>query len=205
MEYNTPVSHDTLTKTQAALEANGFKSILASSKEDALKKIKSMIPAGISVMNGSSTTLIEIGFVEYLKDGEHGWNNVHEAIVAEADPQKKAELRKSAITSEYYLGSAHAITEDGKIIVASASGSQLPHLAFTSQNIVLVVGTQKIVADLAQAFDRMEKHIIPLEDERMKSTGAAGTMWAKTLILNKEPAFMGRSVTIIFVEEALGF
>lgn len=205
MEYTTLASKDVLDKTQAALEANGFRTMIAATKEEALAHVKSEIPQGASVMNGSSTTLNQIGFVDYLKSGEHGWHNTHEAILAETDPQKKAELRKSAINAEYYLGSAHAITEDGKIVVVSASGSQLPHLAFTSQHIVLVVSTHKIVTDLNAAFDRIEKHIIPLEDERMKSTGAAGTLWAKTLILNKEPAFMGRTFTVIFVEEVLGF
>ncbi len=194
-----------IATAESSLKAHNFSVISVATGAEALAKIKEMIPKGASVMNGSSTTLNQIGFVDYLKSGEHGWDNAHESIVAETDPQKKAALRKAAINADYYLGSAHAVTQDGKIVIASASGSQLPHLAFTSQNIILVVSTSKIVADLDAAFDRIQNHVVPLEDVRMKNADMGGTVWAKTLILNTEPAFMGRNVTIIFIDEVLGF
>jgi hypothetical protein len=89
--------------------------------------------------------------------------------------------------------------------VASNSGSQLPHLAFTSQNLILVVGAQKIVPTLADAFDRLEKHVVPLEDERMQKAMGMGTYASKVLIINKEQPFMGRKSHIILVNEKLGF
>ena len=76
-------------------------------------------------MTGSSTTLKEIGFVDFLSSGKHSWNNLKEKIVSEKDPKKQAELRKKSITSEYFLGSVHAVTQLGEVVVASATGSQL--------------------------------------------------------------------------------
>ena len=156
-------------------------------------------------MNGASESLREIGFIDYLRGGSHPWKNLHEEILAEEDPAKQSQLRRKAVVSDYYLGSAHAITESGELLVTSNSGSQLPHLAFTSPNLVLVVGANKIVPSLADAFERVEKHVIPLEDERMKKAYGFGTLWAKTLILHRENPALGRNVHVIIVGEELGF
>jgi hypothetical protein len=64
-------------------------------------------------MNGASTTLQQIGYVDYLKEGKHGWNNLHDGILAEKDTAKQAELRKHSVVSDYYVGSVHALTDTG--------------------------------------------------------------------------------------------
>jgi hypothetical protein len=143
--------------------------------------------------------------MDILKGGTHGWNNLHDAILAEKDPGKQSELRRRSVVSDYYVGSAHAVTEDGQILFASNTGSQLSHLVYTSPNIILVIGAQKIVANITEAFDRLEKHIIPLEDERMKKVYGYGTSHTKTVILHKENPALGRKVNVIIVKEALGF
>ena len=205
MSYDKLASAESVTKTVAALKNNGFNPIVVSTKEEALAKIKELIPAGASVMNGSSQTLSQIGFVDYLKTGQHGWNNLHEAVLKETDEGKKAELRKQSSLSDFYLGSAHALSGGGELVIASASGSQLPHLVFTSQNIILVIGSQKIAPTLEESIKRLREYVFPLENNRMKEVGMGGSIMAKILILEKEPAFMGRSFNIILVNESLGF
>jgi L-lactate utilization protein LutB len=205
MNYDTLASKDVVQKTITALKERGHLPELVETRAEALKRIKELIPQGVSVMNGSSRTLEEIGFVEYLKEGTHGWSNLHETILAEKDQAKQAELRKQSVLSDYYLGSVHALAETGEILVSSNSGSQIPHLAFTSQNLILVVGVQKIVPTLADAFDRLEKHVMRLEDERMQKAMGMGTYSSKVLIVHKEQPFMGRKSHIILVNEKLGF
>ncbi len=205
MKYDTLAPVDSINKTIKALTERGFLPESVTSGSEALSKIKELIPAGVSVMNGSSRTLDEIGFVQYLKDGKHGWNNLHEAILAEKDPAKQMALRKQSVLSDFYLGSAHAIAETGEIVIASNSGSQLPHIAFTSPNIILVVGAQKITPDADTAISRLKEYVFPLEDARMKEAGMGGSFISKTLIINKEQPFMGRKFHVIFVNEILGF
>src|SRR3989344_7620312 len=130
MKYDILVSKESVEKTMQALTERGHLPEFIESRAQALARIKELIPTDASVMNGSSRTLEEIGFVQYLKDGEHGWNNLHEAILSEKDPAAQAMLRKQSVLSDYYLGSAHAIAETGEIVVASNSGSQLPHMVF---------------------------------------------------------------------------
>jgi len=203
--FNTLASQESINKTVKSLFANGFQAEVVENKAEALEKIKSLIPKNASVHNGSSTTLKEIGFIDYLKSDTHGWNNLHARILAERDPEKQSKLRRESVFSDYYLGSVHALSETGEMVIASNTGSQLPHLVFTSPNIILVVGTQKITPTLESALQRLEEHVVPLEDKRLMSVYNTHTTHAKTLILHKENSMMGRKITVILVKEKLGF
>ncbi|MBI2475612.1 lactate utilization protein [Candidatus Uhrbacteria bacterium] len=205
MNFNTLASKEVQTKTAEALHAKGYEVYEVKTGNDALEKIKTLIPKGASIMNGSSRTLEQIGFVEFLKSGKHEWNNLHDAIIAEKNPDKQTELRKQSVLSDYYLGSVHALTQEGEFIIVSASESQLPHIIFTSPNLIFVVGAQKIVPTLYDARNRVKEYVFPLEDERMKEAGYAGSMIAKELIFHGELAVMGRKINFILVNEALGF
>ncbi|MDO8474497.1 MAG: lactate utilization protein [bacterium] len=205
MNYETIPTKEIVEKTAAALKERNIEALIVDTKEQALEKIKELIPKGASVMNGSSTTLEEIGFVDYLKTGTHGWNNLHEAILAEKDPAKQAELRKQAALSDYYLGSVHALAQTGEFLIASNSGSQLPNIVFTSPNLIFVVGTQKIVPTLADAMKRLEDYVVPLENQHMQKLYGVDTMLSKIVIFKHENAMMGRKVKMILVQEKLGF
>ncbi|TSC67029.1 MAG: hypothetical protein G01um101466_814 [Parcubacteria group bacterium Gr01-1014_66] len=140
-----------------------------------------------------------------MKSGNHGWKNLHEEIIAEKDPARQAMLRKQAALSDYYLGSVHAVAETGQLVIASNSGSQLPHIVFTSPNLIFVVGIQKIAPDLDAALLRVREYVLPLEDKRMKDVGMGGSAISKLLIFEREPVFLGRKVHVIFVNEKIGF
>jgi hypothetical protein len=204
-KYDEIASSDIINETEKALIGNGFLTEVVSNSGEALLRIKELIPAGASIMNGSSRTLEEIGFVSYLKEGKHGWNNLHESILKEEDKEKQSLLRKQSVLSDYYLGSVHALSETGELVIASNSGSQLPHIVFTSPNVILVVGAQKITENLDEAVTRLKEYVFPLEDARMKEVGMGGSFISKLLIVNREPSFMGRKFHIILVNEKLGF
>ncbi|MDO8664651.1 MAG: lactate utilization protein [Candidatus Liptonbacteria bacterium] len=204
MNYETIPSAEIIEKTAVALKERNINVVVVNTKEEALDKVKSLIPAGVSVMNGGSTTLQEIGFVDYLKSGNSGWNNLHSTILEEKDPQKQAELRKQSVLAQYFLGSVQAITESGQLLIASASGSQIAPYAFSSDNVICVASTNKIVPTLEDAFIRLKEYAFPLENERMKTVGYPGSVIGKVLIFEREinPA---RKINIILVSEKLGY
>ena len=194
-----------IDETIKNLALNGVEGIFVENGAVALEKIKELIPVGVSVMNGSSVTLEQIGFVDYLKGGKHGWNNLHDGILVEKDPVKQAGLRKQAVLSDYYLGSVHALAETGQFLIASNSGSQLPHITFTSASLIFVVGAQKIVPNIDEAFKRLNEYVIPLEDVRLMKQYGVHTFPSKVLVFNRENPMMGRKVRMIIVGETLGF
>ncbi len=205
MQYNQLASNESIQATIGELAKHNIEAIVVETKADALEKIKTLIPSGVSVMNGSSTTLIEIGFVDYLKEGKHGWNNLHEGILAETDPAKQAQLRRASALSDYYLGSVHALSETGEFVVASNTASQLPHIVSTSPNLILVVGAQKIVPTISEAMKRLEEYVVPLENERSLKAYGAPTALNKIVIFKGESPYSSRKVRIIIVKETLGF
>ncbi len=205
MNYAEIASKESIEKTTQNLSPRDFEPIVVNTKEEALKTVKALIPQGASVMNGASKTLEQIGFIDYLKSGQHGWDNVHEKILREKDPAKQSLLRKHATVSDFYLGSVHALTEEGEMVVASNTGSQLPSIVFNTQNLIFVVGAQKIVPNLGEAFKRLQEYVVPLEDENMKNKYGTGTMRSKTLILHRENPILGRKIRVLIVKEHLGF
>ncbi|MDB5225117.1 MAG: hypothetical protein JWL87_69 [Candidatus Adlerbacteria bacterium] len=208
MDYTQLASEESITKTVAGLKERGFEPVVVATKEEALAKVKELIPQGASVMNGASATLEEIGFIDHLKAEGHGWDNLHAGIVSEADAEKQKELRRQALTSEYYAGSVHALSETGEMLIASNTGSQLPHIVYSSPNVVFVVGAQKIVPTLADTYKRLLDHVVPLEDARMKKVYGpeAGTAVNKVFVFHKENVgFTGRKIHVILVKEKLGF
>lgn len=204
-QSNPKISRESIKKASESFEKNNFIPHLVKTKEEALEKIKSLIPEGASVMNGASETLQEIRYVDFLKSNNHKWDNLHEKILSESDPQKQSELRRKSVISDFYVGSVHGASETGELVIASNTGSQLPHIVFTSPNIIFVVGVQKIKPTLTDALKRVEEDVIPLEDARMMKVYGVGTTYAKTVILHKENPMLGRKIHIIIVEEELGF
>lgn len=205
MNYNIKATKDSLDKTILSLTSKGYKVHSVETKDEALEKIQELIPNSVSVMNGSSTTLAQIGFIDLLKSGNLKWNNLHEKIVLEKNPEIQTKLRNESTLSDYYLGSVHALTENGEFIVASNTGSQLPNIVFSSKNLIFVIGVQKIVKNLSVAMDRLENYVKSMEDVRSKEAYGVGTAINKIVIFNGENPMMGRTIDIILVDEVLGF
>jgi hypothetical protein len=205
MDYSQLAAQEAIEKTVEALKGKDYEVHVVESGAEALSKIKELIPQGASVMNGSSVTLETIGFVDHLKEGKHGWNNLHAGIVAEKDGAKQAQLRREALLSEYYLGSVHALMEDGEFIVASNTASQLSHVVFSSPNLIFVVGAQKIVPDVAEGMKRLREYVIPLEDQHMQQKYNVHTALNKEVIFHGESPLNKRKIRFILVNEKLGF
>jgi len=125
-----------------------------------------------------------------------------------ADAQEgylRAKLRREAVLSDYYLGSVHAVTQEGDFIVASNTGSQLPHIVFTSKNLIFVVSTKKIVKNLDEAMERLIKHAYPLEDKKLMEKYNIHTGVSKIITFKGESTFSDRTISFFLVEQNLGY
>jgi len=188
--------------TKHVLEDNGFKVKVVENLAQAKSEVFKMIPEKSEVFTATSVTLDEAGISKEVNESGKYVSVRDKFMALYGQPDKAVEMRRIGSAADYVLGSVHAITEDGQIVIASASGSQLPAYAYGASNVIWVVGSQKIVKDLNQAFERLETHTFPLEDKRaMKAYGAHSSI-NKVLIYRKEPA---NRVTIILVKQAVGF
>ena len=199
-------THPTDEELDAAvetLEGRGFDVVVVDDAEAALEELTSRIPAGAGVMDGHSTTLEEIGFMDHLMEGDHDWDNRHAEVYGIDDDAERQRARREAQASDYFVGSVNAIAATGELVAADASGSRIGAYPFAAENLLLVAGTNKIVADLDAALDRLEAVAYPLEDARAQDAYGAGSMIGKQLIYRQE-AEEGRT-TLVLVRESLGY
>jgi L-lactate utilization protein LutC len=207
MDYNTLPPLERLQKAITAVQTRGVSVTLVETKEAALAQLQTLIPVGVTVMTGASVTLQQIGFEALLREGKHPWQYLKAQIQGENDLVKRSVLRKQAILADYFLGSVQAIAETGEIIIASATGSQLPAYAFSSSNVIWVAGAQKITPTWEEAFHRVRDYVLPLEDQHMKQLYGkeAGSLIGKILVFEREAPYLQRKVHLLLVNEVLGF
>jgi L-lactate utilization protein LutB len=194
---------ETIDETVANLEANGFEVVVVDTAEDALETLQSHISAGASVMNGHSTTLEEIGFVEHLNEGDHDWESLPDEIWSIDDDTKRQAARRESQTAEYFLGSVNAISATGELVAADRSGSRIGAYPFAAENVVIVSGVNKIVPTLSAAFDRLESVAYPLENERANEAYGVDSAIAKQLVFRQELED-GRT-TVVLIRDELGY
>ena len=104
---------------------------------------------------------------------------------------------------EWTSGSVHAITQDGKVLIASNSGSQIPGYAYGSDHVIWVVGAQKIVKDFDTGIERIYEYSLPLENERAQKAYGIGSFVSKILVFNREPK--PHRTILILVKENIGY
>ncbi len=129
----------------------------------AVAYLLSRIPAGATVMNGGSTTLEQIGFLDALKDGPYDW--LRPQVKAVNDPEERTRARRRATIADYFVGGINAITEAGEIVNADGSGNRISAYAFGAGKLFLVAGVNKIVPDIAAAFERL-RNVAAVEECR---------------------------------------
>ena len=206
MDYDTLPAPERVQRTLESVNARGIHAELVETKEAALERVKVLIPPNCLVMTGSSVTLQQIGFEQILISGDHPWRNFKADLLAEKDPVKQSTMRRQGTLAEFFLGSVNALAETGELVFASGSGSQLPAYAYNSRNVIWVAGTQKIAPTLDDALRRVREYVLPLEDRRMKSLGnQAGSRINRILIIEGEPAYLRRNLTLILVNQVLGY
>ena len=201
-EFANLASEDQVLRAMKALEGNNITTYLAENGHEARKKVLELLPMGAEVFTSTSKTLEAIGIVDDVNNSGHYVSL--RAKISELDRKTQANrIRLIASSPDYVIGSVHAVTEHGEVLLASASGSQLALCSSGAGTLILVVGTQKIVRDVDEGFRRIKEYSFPLEDARMQSAHKLSSEINKILIVNREGK-PGRT-SLIFVKERLGF
>jgi len=200
--YNLVEKKEVVKKTIVSLKNNGIEAFFVDSGKEAKKKVFELVPKGASVMNMTSMTLDSIGVsLEILDSGNYV--SVRKRLMSMDRKKDNLEMQMMGAAPEFVVGSVHTVTQDGKLMFASRTGSQLAAYVYGSPNVVFVVGTQKIVKDFEEGLDRIYKYALPLEEQRVRKFYGVGSEVNKILIINKE-LVQGR-IKLIFVNEVLGF
>jgi len=201
MTYDKLPSKSSIEKAISSLKSNGIEAYFVQTAEEVKKKILELIPKNAPVMTMTSVTLDSIGITDEINNSGK-YDSIRNKTM-KISPDKGLEMQKLISTPEWVIGSVHAVTEDGEVMIASYTGSQLPAYAYGAGHVIWIVGAQKIVKNTDEGMKRIHEYSLPLESERAKKAyGVPGSSVNKILIVNKEIA---PRITLFFVNEVLGF
>lgn len=200
--FADPAPAQRLERAADALTAHGFTVEILEDAVAARTRIRDLIPEGASVFTGASETLRLSGI-----DADINTSGRYDAVRPRATTMDRAtqrdEIWRLISTPNVIVGSVAAVTETGSLVVASASGSQLPGYAGAAARAIWIVGAQKVVPDLSTALRRVEDHCLPLESARAQAAYGQPSAINRLLILNAEPD-AGRGI-VLLLREAIGF
>jgi hypothetical protein len=200
--FATTANDERVKRTAAALEANGITVFRAEDASAAREIVLGLIPDGSQVHHGASQSLEVTGIVNEI-DSSGRFDPIRPRIWSMDRATQGDEIRRLSAAPDVMLGSVHAVTEAGSLVTASMGGSQLGPYSAGARRVILLVGTQKIVADLEEGLRRIEEYAFPLEDARAQAAYGIHSGVNKILIINREVA-PGR-ITVVLVDEVLGF
>jgi hypothetical protein len=200
--FGTAADDARVKRTTAALEGNGMTVLRAADAADAKRIVLGLIPDGAQVHHGASQSLEVSGIAEEIERSGR-YDPVRPRIWSMDRQTQGDEIRRLTASPDVMLGSVHAVTEAGSLVVASMGGSQLGPYVSGAGQVILVVGTQKIVADLDEAMRRVYEYAFPLEDARAQAAYGIHSGVNKVLIVNRE--ITHDRITVVLVDEVLGF
>jgi acyl-CoA hydrolase len=191
----------TLAATVVALEEHGFSVEVVEDLDAARKAVLARIPAGSSVMTNTSVTLEQAGIADAVNDGGP-YDSARNKMFALDFATQAQQMKVIGGQPDYALGSVHAITREGTLVIASASGSQLASYAWGAANVIFVAGAQKLVPDLETAHQRIYQHSLVLEDARAQAAYGQHSSVGKILEIHQEQP--GR-IHIVLIRQPVGF
>lgn len=197
-----PAPEDRIERARAGLERRRFRAVVCASREQAIRELMADLPDGARVFTATSRTLESIGALKALEETKR-FDLLRPKILAMNRSTQSKEIRAIVQSTDVVVGSVHAITENGVVYVASATGSQLALYADPAVHVVWIVGAQKIVRTDDDARTRLERYSLPLEDARMRAAFGVPSALNKVLINFGEPR-PGR-VSVLLLTEAVGF
>lgn len=200
--FAEPATAEQIERAAKALEANGIHPIVAENGEEARRIFFELIPEGSEVFLGASVTLETLGIKDEI-DKSGRYDALRLKMFAMDRATQGREIRKLGGAPDYAAGSVHAVTEDGQVLIASNTGSQLGPYASGAGKVIWIVGAQKIVKDVNEGLRRIQEYCYPLEEVHMQELYKMSTNVSKILIVNRE--IRPDRITVIIVKEELGF
>jgi hypothetical protein len=199
--FTTPASEETLQRVATKLTERNIEAFIVNDGDEARRLVLERLPKGAEVHSGKSKTLQEAGISDLILDP--GQYDALRNRYLKMDRQTQGrEIRKLIAGPDFILGSANAVTEDGILVTASATASQLGPYASSAGKVILVVGSQKIVPDLETALRRIREYVFPWEDAQVRKVVPTGSFVGKTLIIERE--WVAGRIVVILVRTPIG-
>jgi hypothetical protein len=200
-EFSMPAAPATLLRLVKRLRERNLEALIVADGAQARQAVLERIPNGAEVHSGKSKTLEDSGIFAELQDSGR-YDFLRTRLLTMDRATEAREMRRLIAAPDYMLGSVAAITEDGVLVAASATGSQLGAYASGAGKLILVVGSQKVVPDLEGALRRIREYVYPWEQARVRETMGVDTVLAKILLIERE--WLADRTTVVLVRRPIG-
>ena len=131
--------------------------------EEAVDKVLELIPAGSSVTWGGSMSIRDIGIPDALR--ARGCFDVFDRDLVEGDGAK-VQMYVRAFTTDVYLSSANAISEDGIIVNIDGNGNRVAAITWGPKKVIFVIGINKVAQTVEAALARARSTASPINAAR---------------------------------------
>ncbi len=206
-EYNLLIAH----KLIQSLKKRNMEGFYCETKQDAVKKVKELMPENSVVAWGGSQSLVESGVLDMVKNGNY--KTLDRDSVTE--PHERERIIHEAFNADYYLMSTNAITLDGKLVNVDGNGNRIAALIYGPKHVIIVAGMNKVKKNEQEANDRVRNYAAPLNSIRLKrqvpcaSTGQCtkcigdGCICCQVLVTRMSS--IKNRIKVILVGENLGY
>ena len=144
----------------AALESRNMEAYYVETKEEAVKKALELIPKGSSINMGGAASVKECGLYDAISNGEYEFYDRDKVKT----PEEKEEIARKAFSSDYFLGSVNAMSEDGVFINIDGNANRVAAYAYGPKHVLLIVGMNKVVKSEEDAIDTLKQITDEQED-----------------------------------------
>ncbi|TCL76407.1 YkgG family uncharacterized protein [Hydrogenispora ethanolica] len=148
----------------ANLEKHNMAGFYVQDEVQLLAKVEELIPEGSVVAVGDSLTLFETGVIGLLRGGRYRFLDKHREGLTSA---VKREIYLASFSADTFLCSTNALTEAGELYNVDGNGSRVAALLYGPEQVIVVAGRNKIVADLDEARQRVRRYAAPLDAKRL--------------------------------------
>ena len=193
------------------LKNRHFDAYYCDTKEEALQKALSLIPAGSSVGWGGAVSAQQIGLLDAIRAGEY------QPIDREAchTPEEREDAMRRCLLADVFLTGANAISLDGQMVNIDGNGNRVAAIVYGPKSVIVIAGMNKVVDTLEAAVVRARTVAAPMNQQRFQlpnpctATGTCADCKSETCICNqilitRHCRPVGK-IKFVLVGEELGF
>lgn len=199
--FADPASEETIQRVAQRIRDRNIEVVVVDDGDQARKEVLERLPEGAEVHSAKSQTLKDAGIFDTIHD-ESRYDALRPRYLKMDRKTQAREIRKLIAAPDFMLGSVNAVTEEGILVITSASAGQMGPYASSAGKVILVVGSQKIVPDLETALRRIHDYVLPWEDTQVRQVLNIGSFIGKTLLIEKE--WIDGRMTVILVRQPIG-
>ena len=145
-----------------AMKKRQFDAYYCSTAEEAVEKVRELIPAGDVVSWGGVATVDQLGIKDRLRQRNQPLIDRDTAKT----PDERMDMLRQALTCDTFLMSSNAISEDGQLVNIDGMGNRVAALCFGPKQVIVVAGMNKVAGDLDSAMSRARHIAAPANVQR---------------------------------------